>query len=144
MTNIIIFDFNRTLYDPETDSLMEGAFTVLEALFARGEELHLVSRQEGGREDLLQRLGIDYFFTSVHFVPEKTRAHFQDIIASTSDVSREVYVVGDYLKSEIALGNQCGAKTLWLKRGAFADDMPLPHEEPWRTIHSLKEILDHV
>ncbi len=135
----IIFDFNRTIYDPETDTSVPGAIEVLNTLYIRGETLHLISRREQGREKLLSDLGIEHMFASVSFVDEKEIA-IQKIIRESSD---PVYVVGDHLHDEMCAGNKHGARTVWLKRGKFAELQPETDADvPWRTIESMHELLE--
>ena len=135
---IIIFDFNRTIYDPETDACVPGVGAVLAELFARGETLHLVSRREPGREGVLASLDVEHFFTSVSFLDEKETA-IRRIIQAANET---VYVVGDHLHDEIRIGNRLGARTVWLRRGKFAGLMPEMDEDvPWRTIEDIREVL---
>jgi len=133
----IIFDFNRTLFDPETGLLLEGAQAVLAKHHGEGKTLHLISRKEGDRDETLERLGIKGFFTSVSFVEDKHEALRQRIASSEGPV----YIVGDHLHTEIRFGNRYGAKTVWLKRGRFSNLLPETDEDiPWRTIGSLMEL----
>ncbi len=135
----IIFDFNRTLFDPETDALLEGAALVLATYQSEGKELHLISRKEKDRDGTLDRLGIREFFASVSFVEDKHEALRLRIGSSTGPV----YVIGDHLHTEIRFGNRYGAKTVWLKRGRFSHLLPETDEDiPWRTIGSLEELND--
>lgn len=135
----IIFDFNRTIFNPETGSLLSNALEVLKTLRGRGHTLYLVSRLEPGREAALSDLGIDGYFKEAKFVNDKREALKEIISASPSPT----YVIGDYLHDEIRAGNELGAKTIWLKRGRFADLIPKnKDEEPWHTIDDLMEVLE--
>ena len=138
-TMTIIYDFNRTIFDPETGTLMDGALTLLQIHTAEGHTLHLVSKREADREATLARLGIGKYFDSVQFVEEK-----QDALKALIEAAETpVYVIGDHLHSEIRLGNRLGARTIWLKRGRFADLRPEgPDDMPWRTISHLGELLE--
>ena len=132
---IIIFDYNRTLYDPETGELVVGAREAVEALSARGATLHLVSRNEPGRTDALHALGLAEYFASISFVDDKEAPMRK--IAETANAP--LYVVGDHLHNEIRIGNRIGARTVWLKAGKFEGLVPeSPHDEPWRTIERLE------
>lgn len=134
----IIFDFNRTLYNPETAALMPGALQLLEALRATGHTLYLVSKKEAGREAKPETLGINSFFTQMYFVEEKGEALKKIISASPTPV----FVVGDYLYEEVRIGNKLGAKTIWFKAGRFANLLPEEaDDEPWRSVTSLEEVL---
>jgi FMN phosphatase YigB (HAD superfamily) len=138
----IIFDFNRTLYDPDNADLVDGAEAVLADLYAGDTALCLVSRNEAARASILDRLGIRRFFSEIVFVDQKTADVFQDLAQRIGSDPRATYVVGDYLHEEIRCGNQLGFKTIWLKRGKFADlKAETKHDAPWKTIHSLHELL---
>lgn len=133
----IIFDLHRTLFDPDTKDLVPGARGVLEHFSGMGFMLHLVSKREGGRDELIDDFDIRRFFTTVSFVEDKTHP-IEQICAGSAG---EVYVVGDYLKSEIAAGNKAGATTIWLRRGKFADLTPeAVHEVPTFVITELEEL----
>lgn len=132
----IILDFNRTIYDPETGELVPGALALLTFLKERGDTVHLISKKEGGREDLLDTLGIASYFTTVTFTEEKEPS----MAALIKESASPVYVIGDYLHNEIRYGNRYGAHTIWLKRGRFRDLKPeLEDDVPWQTIEELTE-----
>lgn len=98
--------------------------------------MYLVSKKEPEREDILERLGIEHLFSSVFFVDDKEKA-IKSIVATAT---QPVYVIGDYLFQDIRYGNRAGAKTVWFKRGRFADLEPEQKEDiPWRTISELKD-----
>lgn len=134
----IIFDFNRTIYDPEQGTAMPGALELLRALKAAGHNLFLVSKLEAGREDALKTLGMSSFFAETFFVEEKGETLKKIIHASPTPV----YVVGDYLYEEVRIGNELGARTIWLRAGKFKDLTPQgARDVPWRTIAHLQEVL---
>ena len=62
MKKIIIFDFNRTLYDPDQQCLVADARLVLQALRERGFSLCLISRAAPSRKELITELGLDQYF----------------------------------------------------------------------------------
>src|SRR3989338_8869691 len=140
MTKIIIFDFFRTLYDPDTRSLLPNALEVLEELIKRGFQLFIVSHGAGRREEL-QALGIDHFFKDVVVTPEKTEKDFLKVIPEDTDKTNS-FVIGDRVRYEMRIGNKLGFQTMWLKMGKFSTEKPQSNEErPDFTILSLKEIL---
>lgn len=134
----IIFDLNRTLFDPDTGTLVPGAVSVLTHFNTKGYPLHLVSKREGGRDELIDTHRLRQFFTSVSFVEDKAEP-IKNICSSSTE---EVYVVGDYVQSEITAGNMAGATTVWLRRGKFAERIPEHElEVPAHTIGELEELL---
>ena len=143
MNKLIIFDFNRTLYDPTVGKLFPHALDLLSTASAKGYRLVLVSRLEPGRSDVLELLGIKKYFQSIHFVHEKTRKLFEEILSTNTADPKSSYSVGDHLYSEVRHGNQCGMKTVWVRCGAFSSLRPeSKDDEPWRTVSELKEVID--
>lgn len=120
--SLVIIDFNRTLYDPDTERLMEGAEAFLSGLTQKGATLVLVSKKEGSRETKLAELGIADLFTEALFVEQKTEALFREIIMRYG--AEHNYVLGDYLYQEIRAGKLAGATTIHFKNGYFADLEP--------------------
>jgi FMN phosphatase YigB (HAD superfamily) len=134
----VIFDLNRTLYDPETNGLLPGVHDLLETLQANSVEMHVISRKEPGREDILKAHGVEHYFGSITFVDDKTHELFADYVSS---LHGPVYVVGDYLHEEIRFGVQAKAKTIWLKRGKFSHLLPESEDDtPWKIVSELDEV----
>ena|ERR1700690_2209956 len=139
----VIFDFNRTIYDPETKGMVPGTRELLDALRARSIPLYLVSKAEESRPQVLEELGIADFFADTFFVERKDPALFFEILCRADVHPKEMYVVGDHLHKEIRCGNQCGMRTIWLKRGKFADLVPESETDvPWRTVTDMDDVLD--
>jgi phosphoglycolate phosphatase-like HAD superfamily hydrolase len=137
----IIFDLNRTLYDPEGDALVPSAREVLDALQGANHELHLVSRKEKGRERILVRFDLEKYFETISLVEEKSVEIFSRIMNSARGVSKAKYVVGDYRHEDVRFGNQAGAYTILLRRGKFANqEVEIPEDIPWATIQELSEL----
>lgn len=134
-TSAIIFDFNRTLFDPESGSLYEGTEEILEK-YTNTHDLFLISLREGDRQTLLQELNIGNYFAETFFVNEKTREVFETI----GKGYQTVFVVGDRIASEITLGNQCGYTTIWIKQGKFKHVRPEGASQPRHIIHAIKEL----
>jgi FMN phosphatase YigB (HAD superfamily) len=136
--NLTIIDFNRTIYNPETKDLMDGARELLEALSA-SMPVVLVSKLEEGRSDLLDTLRIRDFFADVYFTPEKTLHMFCSIMRAYNASPHQTLVIGDHPHREIAIGIEIGAQTVHLKQGRFAS-LSYPKGEPWRVVSHLSEI----
>ncbi|MFA7310209.1 MAG: HAD hydrolase-like protein [Candidatus Paceibacterota bacterium] len=142
---LVIIDFNRTIFDPDTRELMEGARHMLGALARKGARLVLVSKNdrpgEPSRYETLTRLGVVRLFDEIRFVDAKDKTLFGDLMRSYGAQAGHTYVIGDYLYEEIRAGNQCGAITIRFKRGAFASDEPqMPDDEPTATVTRLMDI----
>lgn len=138
----IIFDWKRTLYDPESKTLVASAFDLL--TFLQKKHIPLVLIGKGGQDmyDEVKRLGVKKYFTHVLF-----REGVKDSNLFTSFIDKEspkkTIVVGDRVRSEIAVGNRLGATTIWFKQGKFAAEEPESDDQrPTFTITSLSAIKD--
>lgn len=142
---LIIVDFNRTLYDPVRDDIIEGAREMLLALSKKGARLVLVSKKEpegeSGRRDALKRMNIAHLFDNIMFVDEKNEELFSGLIRTYGIPIQQTYVIGDYLYDEIRAGNRCGAITIRYKQGKFAALVPkCLDDEPTATVERLTDI----
>lgn len=136
----VIFDFNRTLYDPDTGELVAGARKVLDDLRARSIPLYLVSKKEEGRARILEDLGVKDAFAEIFYVSEKSPALFLKIAKRAGLDPADIFVVGDYLHKEIRSGNIAGMKTIHFKQGKFSGLEPeTPADNPWRTIINISD-----
>lgn len=133
----IILDYNRTLYDPETQSLYPEAAVLLRNL-SQKHDLYLIGRNEPGRSNKLDELDIRRYFKEVRFVDQKTEELFGNIITDNENVT---FVIGDRVYEEIAIGNKLGYRTIWVRQGKFSGETPRKEaENPLLTVHSLSEI----
>jgi len=140
----IVFDFNHTLYDPDSDSLVPGVLQVLKKL-SSDFILILYCKAGEGRDKRVSELGLKDFFKKIIFVENKTS---QDLISLAEEFNlktEDFVVVGDRIKSELAAGKGAGCKTIWFKNGKFAEEIPeQPTEFPDHTIFNLEEVLDKI
>lgn len=134
----IIFDYNRTIFNPETGELYPGVFEILLKL-SKHNQLYLISQNEKGRAMKLNNLGIKPFFKKVVFVNEKTVQSFVELVGHTHDVM----VIGDRVKYEIKIGNKLGYVTVWLRQGKFACEIPKNKvETPTHIIDEISQIYE--
>jgi len=141
----VIFDFNRTIYDPETQSTVPGATELLDTLRDRHVPLYLISKADESRPQLLEELGLSRHFAETFFVERKDPVLFLEIARRANVHPKETYVIGDYLHKEIRCGNQCGMRTIWLKRGKFADLEPESEaDRPWQTVGEMNDVLQYI
>jgi FMN phosphatase YigB (HAD superfamily) len=132
----IIFDYNRTLYNPETNSLYFGVIKLLQDL-SKNHELFLISKNEPGREDGLEKQGIKKYFKKISFVDEKTTDLFKELVQG----DKNSFVIGDRVREEIFVGNQLGFITIWVQQGKFAVELPENlNQEPNYIVKSIDEI----
>ena len=119
--NSVIFDWKRTLYDPESRRLMTSVTSMLEFLKLGKVKIYLIGK---GGDDMLgevKRIGIKDFFEDTIFVNEsKEEFNFEKFIDKVN--SKNTLVVGDRLNSELAIGNRLGTTTVFIQQGKFADE----------------------
>ena len=144
MKKLIIIDLNRTLYDPNTGALVEGASALLSDLSVEGNTLVLMSRIEPGRGDIIKELGIEKYFAEMRFVNSKSAEEF--IALAKKYDAKDVYIIGDYMYDEIREGNKAGFKTIQVLEHAIADlnpesDLDVPWREA-RTIRHVRELIN--
>jgi len=140
----LIFDFNRTIYNPEEDRLIEGSEKLLRVLKRLGFKLCLLSKRtrENRREQIFQ-LGLDRYFDKILIIKgDKKEKHFQECLSSMCLSSPEVVVIGDRVESEILIANRLGMLTIWFQRGKFANVLPKnKFQKPDYVITNLEEII---
>lgn len=139
----VIFDFNRTLYDPDTKQLVSGATTILAWLQDRGCQLCLISKKSAEeRELLISSLGLNRYFRKILVIEgSKQESHFQECLSAMALPASEVAVVGDRIREEIYLGNRMGMHTIWYRSGKFAAEVPENSAQlPRCIITSLEEL----
>lgn len=132
----LIFDFNRTIYDPDTGGLIDGALQMLEE--NKNLPMVLICKNENGRSDLIDSLDIRRFFEKIVITDKKTKEDFEDV---KSDFPARRYIaIGDRLKEEIKYANEAGIETVWFCFGKFASETPeLTGVTPTRIIYSLRD-----
>lgn len=146
MKKVIIFDFNRTIYNPENKELISGAFNVLTKIHSdKNNRLYLISRNEGKekREMILEQFGIKKYFKEIVFVDKKSVQLFKRIIKLEKVEKEQVYVIGDYLHEEIRYGNRCGVNTIWFRNGKFRNMKEECREDkPNKIITNIKDLIN--
>ncbi len=125
----IIFDYNRTLNDPDNNpetTILPEALETIRTLRARGYRIFVYAKGDEGRLDLLEKAGL---FDDVCIVAEKSLESMRAFAQKHDLTKPDFYVVGDRVVKEIAYGNALGAITVWLKKGKFADEAPTSREQ---------------
>jgi len=141
MNTLIIFDWNRTLYNPDTDNLEQGAFALIQRLKREGYNLALVSMGSPERLESIEAMLPQDCFENIVLTDRKTPELFRSMnLEGNYD---RVIVVGDRIQSEIVSANRAGYETVWLKTGKFQNESPAAKEEiPNHTIAQLSELTE--
>lgn len=139
-TKVVIFDWMRTLYDPERQKLMPGALSLCRKLKARGVSLAIVSRGEPERKGQIKASSVAKYCSAISVEKEKSLRQFRRIVKRFQP-NADFFVVGDRVKEEIKMGNSLGLTTIWLKKGKFRKEVPETFsEQPNFTVRSLGEV----
>ena|SRR3989338_8913618 len=143
--SFVVIDFNGTMYDPESGTLMSGGKELLEKLKKKGATMVLVSKQVLGREGLPAQLGIAKYFAEILFVEQKTGTLFTEIMNRYGVKPENTYVIGDYPPSEIRAGNEAGAFTIHFIGGRYpSTEYSEELEKPDVQIERLPEALRYI
>ena len=141
LKTIAIFDFNRTIYDPDHRTLTPWVRMILHALRGKDYDLYLISTANPSRKELIKKLGLDLYFTKI-LITKSKKWEFQKIGKSKMIDFSKSFVVGDRVKSEITYGNELGMITIWIKNGRFANEKPSQRiEQPSFIVPILRDIL---
>ncbi len=139
MNKLIIFDFNRTLYNPQTGALFPEVLSCLNSLNQMA-TLGIITTTSPGRDrNLFRRLGILPYFRFIKIIKQKNISNFRFICSEFNSSPENSYIVGDRLDEEIAFGNQLGFKTIWL---CHSKNQLTDKYCPRYTIRSLSELSD--
>ncbi|MBU3906702.1 MAG: HAD hydrolase-like protein [Nanoarchaeota archaeon] len=139
----VIFDFNRTLYNPDTYQLNGGALAILDEFTKRGYLMCLISKRTvSGRDEKITGFGLEKYFKKIQVIEgEKSSSSFLECAQAMNLANEEVAVIGDRTRSELSAGKKIGMKTIWYQQGKFASEFALPGEEPDEIIHKLEDAL---
>lgn len=138
----IIFDWKRTLYNPDTTELIKGAKELLEYAKSKTSKLILIGKGAQEMHEEVERLAVKEYFSDIIFQEGKKDPEMFRQFVSPSD-SEDTFFIGDRIRSELAVGKELGATTIWVKNGKFADELPESKDQsPDYTVSSLAECLD--
>lgn len=138
MFKLIIFDWKRTLYDPDNKSLIDGAEELLKSIKKRNIPIILVGKGGDDMNKEIKRLAVDSYFEKIIFVEgEKDLNIYKPLISKNP---KETLFIGDRARSELDAGNKLGAITVWIKQGKFSDEDPENEQQkPTFTVLKLRQ-----
>ncbi len=140
MINLIIFDWKRTLYDPDQQTLIDGARELLEYLKNQGIPMVLIGKGGDDMNEEVTRLGVKGYFQKVVFAQGDKDPN---VFAAQIKDSKKTLLIGDRVRSELEIGNNLGATTIWVKQGKFAEELPEnATQKPDYTVSSLNDCQD--
>ena len=125
----VIFDWERTMWDPEAEALFPGALELVEKL-AVHYDLYIVSMASKGeaeierRKKLIQDLGLTPSFKEIVFVTEEKGEAHASVFKQYSLIPAHTMIVDDRMIRGVARGNSVGAVTVRFQNGKFAEELP--------------------
>jgi len=144
---LVIFDWGRTLYDPETGSLFPETLQTLDYLKSKGYMLAIVALATAGASKIKERLAIIKeeklvpYFVSVKFDVKNKDKMYSDTLSEFKILPNETVIVDDRVIRGIMWGNANGCKTIWVQNGKFSNELPDDKTGvPSHTIRSIKEL----
>jgi ribonucleotide monophosphatase NagD (HAD superfamily) len=139
MIHFIVFDWKRTLYNPDDKTLINGGLDLLELLKKNKIPLVLIGKGNSDMYKEVERLRAKDFFQDVIFHEgEKDSNVFMTYLSINT---KETLFIGDRVRSELAIGNRLGATTIWVRQGKFAKEDPLNDtQKPTFVVNSLTQL----
>lgn len=137
----IIFDWKRTLYDPDNKVLIDGARELLDFLKSKDIPMVLIGKGGDDMQQEVDRLGVGGHFQKIVFAQGEKDPNTFVAYVSKEDPKKTLFI-GDRVRSELEIGNKLGATTIWVRAGKFAAELPEnKDQEPEYTVNSLAECL---
>lgn len=123
----IIFDWGRTLHDPETDALFNGVLEMIQEL-SECYKLVLVSLAKSdspaGRRKKIEESDIAKYFNLIFVGGDDKDEMYEKALMDLDIVPEEAIIVDDRVMRGIAWGSRRGATTVWFKKGKFSEELP--------------------
>lgn len=136
----IIFDWKRTLYDPDSKKLIKGTLDLLKFLKQKGINVILIGKGGYEMNQEVKRLKVKKYFTKIIFQEDKKSKKLFTPFISKRNPKLTIFV-GDRVRSELKIGNQLNATTIWIKQGRFSKELPLNNNQnPTYIINSIPEL----
>ena len=139
MIHSIIFDWKRTLYNPDDGTLIDGSMEILEFLKKHNISLFLIGKGGLDMYSEVDRLGVKKYFKNIVFQEgAKEETLFKPYVSNEN--AHNTIFIGDRARSELAVGKALGATTIWVRQGKFSEETPEnKDQESNYTVASLRE-----
>jgi FMN phosphatase YigB (HAD superfamily) len=123
--------------------LLPDVLSVFKVLIAQ--EIPIVVLTTGDfvyQRSKIHQLGLTDVVDSIYVagVPEEKKVLFEKILAEYSTLPEDVVVIGDRRDSEVLIGKEAGASTIWFKHGKYNTEGGAP--EGVHAVESHKEVLE--
>lgn len=143
----IIFDWGRTLFDPENRKELPESEEILSYCKQKGYKICVASLVRVGttleeRKAQIESLPLGKYVDMFEVSEDKEKNVILDkLIKKLALIPEKILMVDDRVVKSIKYGNKNGHPTVWLQKGTFANE--LPNEDtgmPTFTIKSLEEL----
>jgi FMN phosphatase YigB (HAD superfamily) len=140
----IIFDWGRTLHDPETDRLFDGVPDVVQSLAQRHAVVIVslaTSEPPEQRKRKIRESSIAPFIKTILVSAGDKEDLYEAALADLKAEPWSVAIVDDQIKRGVRWGRKHGTLTIWFRNGKFANDLPLSdNETPDFTVTEFREL----
>jgi len=102
---LIIFDFYKTIYDPETNEFYPGTELLLEKLNINN-ALALVTTESTERVALLMKLDVKKYFLEVVLCNGKRAKCYSDLADALNKSNNDILIIGDRDDEELRIAKQ--------------------------------------
>lgn len=145
MTKLLIFDWGRTLYDPDTKDVFPGVPEILKELHSRYKLAIVCLATDGDTERRMQVIresGIEDLFSRILMAQEGKDELYEQVLSELSYSPEQAIIVDDRTIRGIRWGNKHHATTIWMKRSKFSEEVPT--EETGQPVHVITDIREIV
>ncbi len=139
MNTLLTIDFNRTLFDPDTRTLIPGAIELLDSATRQGYTCTLLAKAAPSRADLITELGLAPYLAEIILTENKTLKQLRELEQRYDVRPEHCLMIGDRAQGEIELGYKAGWRTIWVRAGRFAIEAPLGFT-PTHTVSQLAQV----
>ncbi|MEK7059998.1 MAG: HAD family hydrolase [Patescibacteria group bacterium] len=143
----IIFDWGRTLFDPEIKKELPESKEILLYCKERGYKICVASLVRTGttldeRTNQIESLPLKKYIDMFEVSEDKEKGEILDKLVKKLNLPKEeILLVDDRTVKSIKYGNRNGHPTVWLQNGKFANELPNTDTGiPTYTIKSLLEL----
>ena len=145
MIKAIIFDWGRTLFDPEKKIELPDSVEVLAYCKKKGYKICVASLVRADtieeREGQIKNFNLGKYIDDIEVSDEKEKDTILDNLIKRLDISRkEILMVDDRMVKSIKYGNKNGHPTVWLQHGPFSNE--LPNIETGIPTHIIKSLIE--
>lgn len=145
MKKLVIFDWGRTLYDPDTKDVFPGVPGILKHIRSKYELAIVCLATDGDinrRIKVMEANGIKDLFSKILIAKEGKDKLFEQALSELGYSPEHTVIVDDRTIRGIQWGNQQGATTIWMKQGKFSEELPNTETgQPDYIISNIREIL---